>query len=170
MSSTRNSRWDPLLFSFFSSSVDVLQVPPWQLFGINSNALASGASICINTSWCSSLLILHWISFPVLVSFPHFMFISLSFSTVSFPLACSVFHRIASLLLVFLPTVHLLTELLILFFSSFLSIMESLLGHLWLVIIITRVQFPSPYPSDSTWHLCKLTAQPMYKAPTFLHL
>lgn len=91
MSSTRNSRWDPLLFSFLSSSVDVLQVPPWQLFGIHSNVFASGASVCINTSQCSSLLVLRWLSFPVLVSFPHFMFISLSFSAVSSPSSCSFF-------------------------------------------------------------------------------
>lgn len=97
-----------------SSSVDVLQVPLWQLFGIHSNLLVSGAAICINTSQCSSLLVLHWLSFPALVSFPHFMFISLSFSAVSSPSSCSFFHCVASLLLLFLPTVHLLPELLML--------------------------------------------------------
>lgn len=103
MSSTRNSRWDPWLFLFLSSRVDVLQIPPWQLFGIHSNVLASGASIHINTSQCSSLLISCWLSFPVLVSFHHFMFISLSLSSVSSPSSCSFFTALLPCSLFFSP-------------------------------------------------------------------
>lgn len=80
--------------------------------------------------WCISLNKLFSVLFPsclalaipVLVSFPHFisllLFVCLfflSFSAVSSPSSCSFFHHIASLLLLFLPTVYLLPELLILF-------------------------------------------------------
>lgn len=42
-------------------------------------------------SLCSSHLVLCWLAFPVLVSFPCSMFISLSFSAVSSPSSCSFF-------------------------------------------------------------------------------
>lgn len=130
--------------------------------------VASGPPIHINTSQCFSLLILCWLSFPVLVSFHHFMLISPSLSAVPSPSSCSFFHCVTSLLPLFLPTVHLLPVLLILFLFLITVYCWESSRSPGLVFIITEVQFHRPYLSNCPWHLHKLISQPMCKASTFL--